>query len=205
MRGCWCLLRQPSGAGGQLAMALGCVLLSLPIDAHVCSSAVARCKSRGRGPQIISSEPARSQVPLQPHPALGSLAWLHLCHLHYSAVAVRSILLCRFFSSLIQRAAKMHRRLRGGSMSMLLVTPGVPASGESVQYAVLTCYAWRGLLVVRASGCMPMGGRTRRAQERWGGKQLVCSMQLGWSVANHAAGHASCSALAWLHAATLRT
>ena len=36
----------------------------------------------------------------------------------------------RFFSSLIQRAAKMHRRLRGGSMSMLLVTPGVPASGE---------------------------------------------------------------------------
>ncbi|KAI3426327.1 hypothetical protein D9Q98_008700 [Chlorella vulgaris] len=36
----------------------------------------------------------------------------------------------RFISSLIQRAAKMHRRLRGGSMTMLLVTPGVPARGE---------------------------------------------------------------------------
>lgn len=36
----------------------------------------------------------------------------------------------RFFSSLIQRAAKMHRRLRGGTMTLLLVTPGLPASGE---------------------------------------------------------------------------
>jgi F-type H+-transporting ATPase subunit alpha len=37
----------------------------------------------------------------------------------------------RFFSSLIQRAAKMHRRLKGGSMTMLLVSPGLPATGMS--------------------------------------------------------------------------
>lgn len=98
-----------------------------------------RCKSRGRVLEIISSELARLQVPLQPHAARGSLAWPRLSHPHLLAVAVRSILRCRFLSSLIQRAAKMHRRLRGGSMSMLLVTPGVPASGEPVQYAMLTC------------------------------------------------------------------
>jgi F-type H+-transporting ATPase subunit alpha len=38
----------------------------------------------------------------------------------------------RFFSSLIQRCAKMHRRLKGGSMSALLVVPGSPATGNSV-------------------------------------------------------------------------
>jgi hypothetical protein len=36
----------------------------------------------------------------------------------------------QFFSSLIQRAAKMHRRLRGGSMTLMLVVPGSPATGE---------------------------------------------------------------------------
>lgn len=36
----------------------------------------------------------------------------------------------RFFSSFIQRCAKMHRRLRGGSMTALLVVPGVPATGS---------------------------------------------------------------------------
>ena len=36
----------------------------------------------------------------------------------------------RFFSSLVQRAAKAHRRLKGGSTTMLLLLPGVPASGE---------------------------------------------------------------------------
>ena len=35
----------------------------------------------------------------------------------------------RFFSSLIQRAAKMHRRLRGGSLTLLLAVPGLPARG----------------------------------------------------------------------------
>lgn len=35
----------------------------------------------------------------------------------------------RFFSSLVQRCAKMHRRLKGGSMSALLVVPGTPATG----------------------------------------------------------------------------
>lgn len=38
----------------------------------------------------------------------------------------------RFFSSLIQRCAKMNRRLKGGSMSALLVVPGSPATGNSV-------------------------------------------------------------------------
>lgn len=37
----------------------------------------------------------------------------------------------RFLSSLIQRAAKMHGRHRGGSMTMLLVVPGFPATGRS--------------------------------------------------------------------------
>lgn len=45
----------------------------------------------------------------------------------------------RFLSSLIQRAAKMHRRLRGGTMSMLLVTPGVPARGAWA--AAAACWA----------------------------------------------------------------
>lgn len=37
----------------------------------------------------------------------------------------------RFFSSMIQRCAKMHRRLRGGSLTGLFVVPGCPAgSGE---------------------------------------------------------------------------
>ena len=36
----------------------------------------------------------------------------------------------RFFSSLIQRSAKLHRRLGGGSLTTLLVCPGVPASGN---------------------------------------------------------------------------
>ena len=34
-----------------------------------------------------------------------------------------------FFSSLMQRAAKMHRRLGGGSLSFLLCLDGVPATG----------------------------------------------------------------------------
>lgn len=38
----------------------------------------------------------------------------------------------RFFSSLIQRCAKMHRRLKGGSMSALLVVPGSPATGNRI-------------------------------------------------------------------------
>lgn len=37
----------------------------------------------------------------------------------------------RFFSSLIQRCAKMHRRLKGGSMTSLLVVPGMPATGQA--------------------------------------------------------------------------
>ena len=37
---------------------------------------------------------------------------------------------CRFFSSLVQRAAKVHTRLKGGSVTMLLLLPGVPATGE---------------------------------------------------------------------------
>lgn len=50
----------------------------------------------------------------------------------------------RFFSSLIQRAAKMHRRLRGGTMTLLLVTPGVPASGEAAGWqhpSAAVCWA----------------------------------------------------------------
>ena len=39
-------------------------------------------------------------------------------------------MVCRFFSSLVQRAAKAHTRLKGGSLTMLLLLPGVPATGE---------------------------------------------------------------------------
>ena len=35
----------------------------------------------------------------------------------------------RFFSSLIQRCARMHRRLRGGSLTGLFVVPGCPSQG----------------------------------------------------------------------------
>lgn len=38
---------------------------------------------------------------------------------------------CRFFSSLIQRAAKLAKRKGGGSMSLLMVGAGVPARGEA--------------------------------------------------------------------------
>lgn len=31
---------------------------------------------------------------------------------------------CRFFSSLVQRAAKVHRRRGGGSLTLLMVLPG---------------------------------------------------------------------------------
>ncbi len=37
----------------------------------------------------------------------------------------------RFLSSIVQRAAKMHRRLRGGSLTALLVVPGAPATGRA--------------------------------------------------------------------------
>ncbi|KAK9824846.1 hypothetical protein WJX81_006563 [Elliptochloris bilobata] len=36
----------------------------------------------------------------------------------------------RFFGSMLQRAAKLHRRKGGGSLTMLLVLPGLPARGE---------------------------------------------------------------------------
>ena len=42
---------------------------------------------------------------------------------------------CRFFSSLIQRAAKVHRRSGGGSLTMLAVLPGSPATGMAVSPA----------------------------------------------------------------------
>lgn len=37
----------------------------------------------------------------------------------------------RFFSSLIQRAAKLHKRLGGGSLTLLPILSGVPAKGEA--------------------------------------------------------------------------
>lgn len=39
----------------------------------------------------------------------------------------------RFFSFLIQRCARMHRRLNGGSMTGLFVVPGSPAQGKKPQ------------------------------------------------------------------------
>ena len=41
------------------------------------------------------------------------------------------MLWCRFFSSLIQRAAKLAKRKGGGSMSLLMVGAGMPARGEA--------------------------------------------------------------------------
>lgn len=40
-----------------------------------------------------------------------------------------------FFSSLIQRCARMHKRLKGGSMTGLFVVPGSPAQGRKPQMA----------------------------------------------------------------------
>lgn len=37
----------------------------------------------------------------------------------------------RFFASLLQRSAKMHRRLGGGSLTLVPVLPGVPATGQA--------------------------------------------------------------------------
>ena len=47
-----------------------------------------------------------------------------------SALKAAFMSCCRFFSSLIQRSAKVHRRLKGGSMTMLAILPGQPAKGE---------------------------------------------------------------------------
>jgi F0F1-type ATP synthase alpha subunit len=41
----------------------------------------------------------------------------------------------QFFSFLIQRCARMHRRLKGGSMTGLFVVPGSPAQGKKPQMA----------------------------------------------------------------------
>ena len=49
---------------------------------------------------------------------------------HPVHVADSAVLHCRFFSSLIQRSAQVHRRLKGGSMTMLAILPGQPAKGE---------------------------------------------------------------------------
>ena len=38
---------------------------------------------------------------------------------------------CRFFGSVLQRGAKLHRRKGGGSLTLLLVLPGLPARGEA--------------------------------------------------------------------------
>ena len=47
---------------------------------------------------------------------------------------------CRFFSSLIQRAAKVHRRSGGGSLTMLAVLPGSPATGMAVSPASVVAH-----------------------------------------------------------------
>ncbi|KAL3150580.1 hypothetical protein ABBQ32_000390 [Trebouxia sp. C0010 RCD-2024] len=47
----------------------------------------------------------------------------------------------RFFSSLIQRSAQVHRRLKGGSMTMLAILPGQPARGERQPAAAAEDYS----------------------------------------------------------------
>ena len=49
-------------------------------------------------------------------------------------------LLCRFFSSLVQRAAKLNKRKGGGSLTLLLVLPGFPATGRTKKKPDLTKY-----------------------------------------------------------------
>ena len=47
---------------------------------------------------------------------------------------------CRFFSSLIQRAAKLARHKGGGSLSLLLLGAGMPARGEAPVPPLTTHY-----------------------------------------------------------------
>lgn len=56
------------------------------------------------------------------YPSLDDVYTLHLSMFTRADV-------CRFFSALIQRSAKAHKRLGGGSLTMLMVMPGVPATG----------------------------------------------------------------------------
>lgn len=49
-------------------------------------------------------------------------------------------LLCRFFSSLVQRAAKLHKKKGGGSLTLLLVLPGFPATGRTKKKPDLSKY-----------------------------------------------------------------
>lgn len=46
----------------------------------------------------------------------------------------------RFFSSLIQRAAKLHKRLGGGSLTLLPVLAGAPARGDGPRPAAVAQY-----------------------------------------------------------------
>lgn len=46
-------------------------------------------------------------------------------------MVLKCLCLRRFFSMLIQRAAKAHRRRGGGSLTLVMVLPGCPASGAS--------------------------------------------------------------------------
>ncbi len=64
---------------------------------------------------------------MREHPAVASLQFAPDCA-SCSIDYVRSA--CRFFSSLIQRSAQVHRRLGGGSMTLLAILPGQPAKGE---------------------------------------------------------------------------
>lgn len=47
---------------------------------------------------------------------------------------------CRFFSSLVQRSAKLHERKGGGSLTLLLVLPGSPATGRMKKKPNLSKY-----------------------------------------------------------------
>lgn len=57
----------------------------------------------------------------------------HMCRIYLVISMNLRHMWRRFFSTLVQRAAKMHRRKGGGSLTLLLVLPGKPATGRAAK------------------------------------------------------------------------
>ena len=61
-------------------------------------------------------------------------------HMAVQPLRVKPPCMRRFFSSLVQRAAKLHERNGGGSLTLLLVLPGTPATGRKKKKPDLSKY-----------------------------------------------------------------
>ena len=108
------------------------------------------------------------------------------------------MLRCRFFSSLIQRAAKLARHKGGGSLSLLLLGAGMPARGEAPLPPLTARYdhlseqqrqklraaleaAQQDARLVQSDGCLRTEVRRRSGSGMVAAGMLACSCAAcGW-------------------------